>query len=340
MQDYFLPFTTTLSMLFPHFGWHGKIKYTTQRGSSMRKWVIPLLLLLSLILPLRARAQASITFSSMFIEIWPEYDKPSVLVIYQITLDPATTLPAKIAIRIPTTAGDPNAVAERQADGSLITISNTSRQVDGDWATISFTTTSSKIQLEYYDPGLTKDGNARHFEYTWPGDYGISQLTLQVQQPLGATNMVISPSLGAGAAGTDKLIYYTQDVGAVSAGQTIQLTIDYQKSSDQLSAEVALAPSAPVPQSLTSVLNISAWLPWILGILGAGLIIGGIVWFWRTGRQRPARQTRRRRSKVDSIEPEADSSSEEDAIYCSQCGKRAAPGDQFCRSCGTAIRAR
>ena len=306
----------------------------------MRKWVIPLLLLLSLFIPLSAHAQDPITFSSMFIEIWPEYDKPGVLIIYQITLDSATTFPATISIRIPTAAGEPNAVAERQADGSLYSITKT-RQVKGDWATISFTTTATKLQLEYYDPGLTKVDTARHYEYTWPGDYAITQLTLQVQQPAGATNMVISPSLGAGAAGSDNLIYYTQDVGSVNAGQTIQIIIDYQKTSDALSVEtLPIQPSAPVPQSSTTDLNISAWLPWILGILGAGLIIGGIVWFWRTGRQRPSRQSRRRRSKVDSIEPATDPGSEEDAVYCSQCGKRASPGDQFCRSCGTPIRAR
>lgn len=306
----------------------------------MRKWVIPLFLLLSLLLPLSAHAQDPITFSTMFIEIWPEYDKPSVLVIYQITLDSATTFPATVSIRIPTAAGEPNAVAERQADGSLYSITYT-RQVNGDWATISFTTAATKLQLEYYDPGLTKVDTARHYEYTWPGDYAISQLTLQVQQPSGATNMIISPSLGTGAAGTDNLIYYTQDVGAVTASQSIQIIIDYQKTSDALSVEnLPIQPSAPVPPSSTSDLNISAWLPWILGILGAGLIIGGIVWFWRTGRQRPARQPRRRRSKVDSIEPATDSGSEEDAVYCSQCGKRASPGDQFCRSCGTPIHAR
>jgi hypothetical protein len=307
----------------------------------MRKWVIPLLLLLSLLLPLKVHAQDPITFSSMAIEIWPEYDKPSVLVIYQFTLASATTFPATISIRIPTAAGDPNAVAERQPDGSLYSL-NYTRQVKGDWATITFSTTAAtKLQLEYYDPSLTKAGNARHYDYTWLGDYAISQLTLQVQQPAGATNMVNSPSLGAGAAGSDNLIYYTQDVGAVTAGQTIQLSIDYQKTTDALSVEsVPIEPSAPVPQSSASDLNISTWLPWILGILGAGLIIGGIVWFWRSGRQRPVRQPRRRQSKPDTVEPESDPGSEEDSIYCSQCGKRASPGDQFCRSCGTPIRAR
>jgi hypothetical protein len=262
-----------------------------------------------------------------------------VLVIYQITLDSTATFPATVSLRIPTAAGEPNAVAEQQSDGSLYNITST-RQIDGDWATITFTTTTPKVQLEYYDPGITKDGSARHYEYNWPGDYAITQLTIQVQEPLGAIDMRISPSLGAGAIGSDNLTYYNQDIGAISAGQTIQITIDYQKSTDTLSATGPVAPSTAVPQSSAADLNISTLLPWILGILGAGLIIGAIVWFWRSGRQRPARQTRRRRSKVEPNAPEAETVSEEDAVYCSQCGKRAGPGDQFCRSCGTPIRVR
>ena len=305
----------------------------------MRKWFLLLFLALFLILPLRAYAQKPLTFSSLFIQIWPEYDRPSVLVIYKVTLDSATPLPATVSLRIPTAAGEPNAVAEQQADGSLYNLTPT-RVENGDWATITFTTTTPIVQLEYYDPALTKDGNARHFEYTWPGDYAITQLTIQVQQPLGATDMRISPSLGAGAVGSDNLTYYTQDIGAISAGQTIQITLDYQKSTDTLSAEGAVQPSAAVPQSSAADLTISTVLPWILGVLGAGLIIGAIVWFWRSGRQRPTRQTRRRRSKVEPSSPEAEPVSEADAVYCSQCGKRANPGDQFCRSCGTPIRAR
>ena len=306
----------------------------------MRKWVLPLLLILSMLLPLRVLAQNPLSLNSMFIEIWPEYDKPSVLVIYQMTLSSTTAFPATVSVRIPVTAGEPNAVAERQTDGSLYKITYT-RKVAGEWATINFTTTASQLQIEYYDQGLTKDGNARHYQYVWPGDYAISQLTIQVQQPAGATDMGIAPSLGAGVVGGDNLTYYTQDIGAITAGQTIKINIDYQKTNDALSAEnLQVQPSAPVPQSTASDLNISAWLPWILGILGAGLIIGGIVWYWQTGRQRPARKTRRQRSRAVTNETEGSSGSDEAEVYCSKCGKRASPGDQFCRSCGTPIRSR
>jgi hypothetical protein len=304
----------------------------------MRKWVLPLLLIFFMLLPIGVHAQDLITLSSLQIQIWPEYDKPTVLVIYNLTLSDTTSLPTSVSLPIPIDAGEPNAVAARQVDGSLYSI-DYNRTVAGEWAMINFTATTPDIQLEYYDPGLTKEGTARHFQYAWPGAYAVSQLTIQVQQPLGATEMRISPSLGAGATGSDNLTYFTQNIGAITADQTINITVDYQKSTDILSAEnLAVQPSAAIPQSAAPDLNFSSWLPWILGIVGAGLIIGSIVWFWQTGRQRPVTQTRRRRSRSAVSEPEVDPSSAEAAVYCSQCGKRASPGDQFCRSCGTQIR--
>lgn len=310
----------------------------------MRKWLIPLSLVfslvISLLLPNLTGAQDPITLSSLEVQIWPEYDQPGVLVIYMITVSASSTNPATLSVRIPIAAGEPNAVAARSVDGTLYTIDKT-RQVSGDWATITFTTPSSEVQLEYYDPSLQKDGAAHHYQYIWPGDYATSQFTIQVQQPVGATDMHISPSLGSGVKGSDGLTYYTQDIGSIPAGQNIDITIDYQKSSDALSVEnLPVQPSAPIPQSTSPDLNVSAWLPWVLGILGAGLIIGGIVWFWQSGRQRATPQARRERSRRGFVKSEAGADASEVDVYCSQCGKRATPGDKFCRYCGTPIRSK
>jgi hypothetical protein len=304
----------------------------------MRKWVFALFVIFSLLVPISAHAQDPVSIGSLVIDIWPEYDKPSVLVIYHISLSSSTTFPANLSIRIPTAAGEPYAVAERQVSGSLYTINHT-RQVIGNWAIISFTTTESEVQLEYYDPSLIIEGNSRHFQYTWSGDYAVSQLTIRVQEPVGATGMRISPSLGAGEVGSDGFTYFAQDLGAVSAEQNIQITVDYQKSSSTLSVEnLPIEPSAPIPSTNAVFLNFSTLLPWILGVLGAGLIIGGSIWFWQSGRQRPASQASRRRTRKASYRPETYSTPDEDVIYCSQCGKRAQPGDLYCRSCGAPIR--
>ncbi len=306
----------------------------------MRKLVISLILIMALYLPITVHAQDPLVLSSLQIGIWPEFDKPGVLIIYQMTLSSSTTYPASVAIRIPITAGKPNAVAIRQPDGTLLTTDYTP-QVAGQWTIINLTTSTPDVQIEYYDPGLSINGDARHFAYTWPGDYAVTQLTIQVQQPYNATGMRISPSLGAGAVGTDSLTYYTQDIGAIPAGQNIQITIDYTKPDTKLSAEsLPVQPSAPIPQGNSTDLNLRSWLPWLLGIIGAALIVGGIIWYWRTGLHQPVPQTRRRRSRDRSLEPEVSAGASESAIYCPKCGKRAMEGDQFCRSCGSPLRSR
>jgi len=303
----------------------------------MRKWIFPIFIFVILLFPQGARAQNPVSLDSLRVQIWPEYDKPGVLVIYQMTLPADTIYPVTLSVRIPAATGEPFAVADRQPDGQLYNLNYSTKVVD-EWVEITFTTTSPEIRVEYYDPGLIKDGTSRHYPYIWPGDFAVNRFLVEVQQPAGATDMRISPSLGPGTTRDDNLVYYTQDIGAIPAGQNLSLTLDYNKTTDSLTAEsLPVEPSAPIPQSTVTDLNVSAWLPWILGILGAGLIIGGIIWFWQSGKQRPARKIHRRRSSASANEPAQPAVKTADEVYCSQCGKRASAGDLFCRSCGTKI---
>lgn len=283
-----------------------------------------------------AFAQQEVKLSNLEVDLWPEYDRPSVLVIYRITLPPTISLPVDLTFRIPAAAGEPSAVAVRQmsaqGESGLFSIPY-QRQVVGEWGMITITATVPEIQLEYYDPGLVKQGEARQFEYRWPGDYAIDALTLQVQQPLGASEMRISPASDAGVSGNDGLVYYNKKVGSLAAGQTFSLKVDYKKSSDDLTAaNLQVQPSAPV--SVTpGQNNLMALLPWALGVLGVLLILGGVIWYRQSGRSKPDDRPRRRRAAA-AREPEETTG----FIYCHQCGKRASPGDRFCRTCGTKLR--
>jgi hypothetical protein len=318
---------------------HGMVRLEKfhQLRLAMHKWVFAIIFFVLLLFPLGTRAQNPVSLDSLRVQIWPEYDKPGVLVIYQMTLPANTIYPVTLSVRIPASAGEPFAVADRQPDGQLYNLNYSTKVVD-EWVVITFTTTSPEIRIEYYDPELITDGAARHYSYIWAGDFAVNRFLVEVQQPAGATDMRISPSLGPGTTHDDNLVYYTQDIGAIPAGQNLSLTLDYNKTTDSLTAEsLPVEPSAPIPQSTVTNFNVSAWLPWILGILGAGLIIGGIIWFWQSGKQRPARKIRHRRSSASVIEPAQPSGKTGEAVYCSQCGKRASTGDLFCRSCGTKI---
>ena len=297
-----------------------------------------LLFTLSLVLglPLASRSQDAQVISELEVDLWPEYDHPGVLVIYRITLPAETTLPVDLSLNIPTEAGDPNAVAVRDANGGLFSIAFT-REVNGEWSKINFSPTMPEIQVEYYDPRLVINGKSRLYQFSWLGDYAISSLSIEVQQPIGASDMKITPSMGDGTIREDGLLYYTSQSGSLEAGQTFELSLEYQKEGNALSAEsLEVKPSSPVSTISPTTRNLMTVLPWILGTLGVILIVGGgIWWYWQSGigKGRP-KPTHRRRRLVIATEQ----SVPEGQVHCHHCGKRAVNGDKFCRSCGTRLR--
>jgi hypothetical protein len=301
------------------------------------KIFIVLFIISLLVIPSLGRAQNQVGLSALEVDIWPEYDRPGVLIIYRITLSPDVNLPIDLALNIPSGAGDPNAVAVKETGGGLFNIAFT-REANGDWSKISFTATMPDIQVEYYDPNLVKEGKHRHFEFSWQGDYSVDALSIQVQQPVGAKDMVIKPSLGNGVAGQDSLIYYNSQVGSLTSGQTFTLTLDYDKDSDALSAEnLEIKPSAPFTKLSAPQRNLMTVLPWILGSLGIVLICGGTLWYWQSGKGKFGIKTPTTRKKTPRMVAATPANREEGFIYCQNCGKRALPNDRFCRVCGTKL---
>jgi hypothetical protein len=306
----------------------------------MRKWTSLFLAVICLLAPTlaltstRALAQDASRLSLLEIDLWPEYDRPTVLVIYRITLASDTTLPVNLTLKIPASAGAPFAVAARQLDGILVNIVY-EQQSSGDWATIKFTATMPEIRVEYYDPGLVKQGEARHFAFSWPGGFQVDSLAVQVQQPVDSSNMRINPSLGNGSLGNEGLTYYSAQVGPLSTNQTFDLALDYQKTSDILTFNsIQVKPSQPLGPNTAGrkTLNIPTI---ILASLGVALIAGGAIWYFLSGRK-DMRPSRRRFRSLQSESPEDAAGG---VIYCHQCGNRASSGDSFCRVCGTRLRA-
>jgi hypothetical protein len=304
-----------------------------------------ILLLLSIqaaALPALAQAQTNFRLSQMEVDLWPEYDRPDMLVVYRLTLAPEVSLPVNMSVRIPASAGEPNAVAAVQVDGLPVNVVY-EKVSSGEWSQIKFTATTPEIQIEYYDPRLVKENDNRRFEYVWPGDYEVQTLSVQVQEPFGATNMVITPNLGNGVKGKDGLNYYTAQVGSLKANQSFNISIRYTKNNDVLSAEnLTVQPSVPLDSNTAGRIKITDALPIALGALGILLIVGGGVWYWYSG-SRPPRveqgsRKRRRAATEPAVPSTTESQSEDRSIYCHQCGKRASPGDRFCRSCGVKLR--
>jgi hypothetical protein len=298
----------------------------------MKRLVFIILLLLMLI-PGQVLAQSAPVLPAVEIDLWPEFDDPGMLVIYRISLPTGTTLPAQFKLRIPAEAARPSAVASRQPDGTLVDASY--EFTEGEvWNELLINTNSTALQVEYYDPRLQKIGAQRSFRFDWPGDYTVQAMTIQFQEPRGASNVILPTSFDGGQLAQDGLVYHTADIGLLQADKPVSVDIKYQKNNDQLTvagSDIAPDPVAETDQALR------IYAPWVLGILGVVLIGGGIFWYVRSGRGRSSKTSKRIRQRQRPA-VHGDESDTGPHIYCHNCGKRAVPGDRFCRTCGTQLR--
>jgi len=299
------------------------------------KRIIPLLLIAFLCLSIPARAQNAVIFSTLTVDLWPEFDRQEMLVIYKGVLSPAVSLPAEVTLPLPADAGPPTAVAVGM-DATSVADVVYETQANGEWVEVTFIAAMPAVQFEYYDPRLTKDGAQRAYEYQWPGNYLVDSMDVQVQHPVGSSDVRVTPGGGKTVQGGDGFLYTITEIGSVATGDSFSISLTYQKATDDLSVQsLDVQPSAPISPETEGRVNLSKIWPWALGALGLLLIAGGGFWYWQSGRQEPVARIRRRRKTISDTTEEATSG---EGVYCHQCGKRASPGDRFCRACGTRLR--
>ncbi len=293
--------------------------------------IFTLLLFLGLLFSFQSvRAQGQPSLSSVEVWIWPEYDRPEVLVVEHILVSPDTTFPVTMTFRIPAAAVEPHALAVGATPETVADTDYTLKTV-GEWVSVRVQVTGPAIQLEYYDPSLSKDGRNREFIYQWPGDYAVENFHVELQQPFDASAMQTEPSLPDMNAIPGGLTYHTGDFGALPAGQIFPLTVTYQKESEALSISfMTVEPSVPVDENTAGRISLQTYLPWLIAGFGVLMIAGGLYYYFRgTARPRPSAHRRRHAPNEETAEGQT---------YCPQCGTRARPGDRFCRTCGTRLR--
>jgi hypothetical protein len=301
----------------------------------MKRIVLSLVLLVILVLPSGARAQGGLQLEFLSVELWSEYDQPSMLVINEFALAPGTTLPVDVKWRFPNEA---NLVAVAyEADGDLLNFPFESSAEQGDWQTISLKLDSyNTYHIEYYQP-LARAGNVRSFAFKWIGDYGVSDLRLTMNLPPDSvdidTTPVLSqidlqPNLG--------LLVGTASKSDLKMGSSYQFNLQYARDSDALAdpnQASQVNPSEPLSTDTDGRISVNN-LPWIIGGIGIALIGIALFIYWRSAQtnsnasKRPRGRRQEARAREEGGQP----------AYCHECGTRTNPGDRFCRTCGSRLR--
>ena len=192
-----------------------------------------------------ATAETEPRLASLDVGLWPEYDRPAVLVILRGRLVPNTTLPATVHLPMPVEAGNPHAVAKRTADGRLLLASHTVN-VTGKSAIVNVMTDEPEIRLEYY-VDLARTDPQRRYVFTWPGGIDIEQVTYEVLQPTGAEGLSVKPPPGRERV-DDGLTHYFGDLGPKGPNESFSIAVTYTKTTPLLTAVALQQQGAPVGQ--------------------------------------------------------------------------------------------
>jgi len=296
------------------------------------KRLIPILVLLLLISNFgAAAAQESPEFETVFVSVWPEYDNQENLVIIQFQLSPKTTLPAKIDLPLPSGVSSVWTVAvgdsfETVVDRDVVyTVEN---------GVLSINAMNRYVHIEYYDQ-LKKTGSERSYDFVWQDKYSVSTFSFEFKQPLKSSDVQVIPAMSSSIMDPEGFIVSSNSNLTLKDGEPTTISISYKRDTDEPSTSFMKIATAPTAVSQTD--NQTNWidyLPWVIGGLGLiFVIIAGYVFFNTGVRSAPAPRKRHSGSTDHEV-----SSGDQIPVYCPQCGKRASPGDKFCRVCGEKIR--
>ena len=297
----------------------------------MPRWLIFSLLFGLMVFPSTAGAQGGTKLESIKIELWSEFDQPSMLIIDEFVVSQDTPLPTKVTMRFPT-EGNLIAVAT-ESNGRLFNTDFEGPVEQGDWQTVTLTVQSyDPHRIEYYQP-LIREGNQRRFIYQRFGNYYVKQFDLNVLIPADSTNLVTTPPLSSTEISANNLhLIGTVGRSKMKMGQSFEFDLKYERTSDALAnpnQTDQVQPSEPIGPNTPGRVSVDR-LPWLIGGMGLALIIIALWAYWRSTQTSEQKPPRRRAPHAQE--------GKDGQIYCHECGARAHPGDRFCRTCGSRLR--
>lgn len=271
--------------------------------------------------PLDNSVATTFQLDSAVVDLWPEYDRPEMLVVLQGELAQEAQLPLQIAISLPAGVSAPHAVVARDTQGQLISLGYDLAQADGR-VMVQFVLPHTRFQIEYYDTIVGLDQSQREYTYIWNGDVAVDRLVVKAHTPATASELAIEP------VGLPVPTEALPDVAMVSfvdlpLGYQAAVRVAYHKEDGLLSIESGQLPpvvSRPdLPMTMSAALNL-----WPLAL--SLVLVGGVAVAVGVG---ISFQMRAEQWRVVPVPV---------AVVCPVCGTKGATSQRFCRTCGSKLR--
>jgi len=297
------------------------------------KRLLTLLVFLTLIAGLSAQpgyaqTQSDIQLESVSLQLLPEFNRPSVYVIYEINLNEAQPLPQELLIEVPAEAQILN-VLNFTPQGRPVELPYEESQI-GFWKDLRLSPMAYRVRIAFQDPNLVRQGNERQYDLQWLSIYPVTALSVTVRRPLGASEITSQPVLNALEDLLEGYQYYSAEFGTVPAGEMFTLTLSYTKDTGAFPA-LPVAPAVPIDDAAQgrtpSPVSVILWL-----LLASVAIMIIVTLFHLWVRANLADKRARIVQGVGILNPE------KQFYFCHECGMRSRLGDSYCCNCGTELR--
>lgn len=265
------------------------------------------------------------------VSYWPEYDKPSVLVIYRGKVT-STTLPATVRLLLPKGALVA-ATSTVDSNGQFVYdeawASHKTKTV-GDLQELTFETANPDFQAEVYFMSLGNE-KQRKLPLFFAAPANIDSLQVEIQEPQRSSNFSIEPATKDVSAG-DNFQYHNYTYDNVPAGRELTFNVAYEKSDSNPSVDSQQGTvSTPASRGSLTVILLT-----IAGIIA--IAIAATVWRFRTvaaKNKRPVAKPVKKKVKQQNQKKQANAANK--SKFCTDCGEALKDKNSFCPGCGKPV---
>lgn len=287
---------------------------------------------------------------SMKLSVWPEYDDPRLLVIYEGEFSDGGTFPREVRFRAPKDAAIQMVCALTPSKEHKCQVYDTI--VEGDYKTIVFTLPIPTFYFEYYGSGIEgSPDKSINYQFVNP-PYAVDSMDVEIQQPLKATNFQINPPSTSATSDTQGLKYFNYRFSAVPADKALGFAITYSKTDPNPSVKKK-SDAAAGEEGQNNSLIVMASVAGLASVLGASYYISSKRKRQKRYATRAMSSASMRQAERSTIlpktappkpadwpmvsDPRPVAPSASGSVFCSTCGTRLEAGDVFCYRCGQLV---
>jgi hypothetical protein len=280
---------------------------------------------------------AADTILQLRLQVMPEFDDPRVLVIGQGRLAGDAGASWAISFWIPEDA-QVNLVTGMHSTEAQLVSQPFTLQPDPDRPGYSLLSTefdSPHFFYEYYYPGLEGEpGNphAKSLEFVFSSPNPVENLSLELQQPRGASNFASQPpSASTRHDERHGLSYHQVEAGILTAGQPYSVQVSYTRSDpnpsivqEDIKESLTMSAIAPLGKNdagLLSGLGAKRDWVWVVMLLTLGMAIILAAFLQRCHRE-PGKVIQTRANINVGFCPSCGQAQRPGALYCYRCGSR------------------